>query len=280
HRRWGCRPVDHVQGGQAHAEQFGVVLGCPRHQLSVTTYTTSEPEAMTVTSCASPLSWTSRPASALTLWSTCRPASVSRSWACPPESSAETSTTDFTTPSELVLVAPRVGPSTIGTAAVAKSSGTPSVRSRPVGAASMACSTTSPACSLIWLQELSISSAARAARSGRSRIRASRLGERRIGRCMAPGYGRGRRGGAASPVRSAFSGSGASGPPSHPSQPAPAARSAQAQGGPLDRGAGVHHHLQARRGRAQRRRVVDHAELQPYGPGPDRDRFVHHVPGQ
>src|SRR5699024_9993847 len=113
HRRWGCRPVDHVQGGQVHAEQFGVVLGCPRHQLSVTTYTTSEPEAMSVTSCATPLSWTSRPASALTLWSTCRPASVSRSWACPPESSAKTSTTDFTTPSELVLVAPRVGPSTI-----------------------------------------------------------------------------------------------------------------------------------------------------------------------
>src|SRR5699024_10533615 len=68
--------------------------------------------------------------------------------------------------------------------------------------------------------------------------------------------------------------------PSHPSQPAPAARSAQAQGGPLDRGAGVHHHLQARRGRAQRRRVVDHAGLQPYGPSPDRDRSVHHVPGQ
>ncbi len=42
----------------------------------------------------------------------------------------------------------------------------------------------------------------------------------------------------------------------------------------LDRGAAVHHHVQARVARPRARRLVDHAQLQPHALGADLDRLV------
>src|SRR5699024_10473703 len=243
--------------------------------------------AISLTVMSLPLSSASTPTSVVTVWVISRPASVSRSRARSPESSASTTATQVVAPSAAVRTAPRVTPSTTGTASAGKSGGSPSVRSSPSIASSIACSTTVPACSRTWLQPATVVSASSSARVPTS----TRVAQRRPlqrGRAqavstvvMVPGYVTATGAGGTDPgAGHPESAPGTRRAPGSPERaPAPRPGSGQPQGRSFDRRAGVHHHVQTGRCRPCGRCFVDHAQLQPHRPGADLDRLVHHCAG-